>query len=339
MTLSPPLKAIKIYLAPMECVVDPQIRDILTGFGGIDVCATEFIRVTQYLNPASVFYKFAPELHTQSRTPHGTPVFLQLLGSDLNCMAENAQLACELGAHGIDINFGCPAKTVNRHDGGSVILKNPERVFAITQAVRKAVPTHIPVTTKVRLGFEHKDFHKEIALAAQEAGSANLVVHARTKLEAYRPPAHWEYIANMKDAVTMPVVANGDIWSVEDYFKCKEISGCSDVMLGRGLMAQPLLALQIRSALGESVPHPETALLLQPQASSNPHMPNDLERFYIHQFIFKYYELNATSPVPLLLGRLKQLIKLLSRHSVFFQHAFEQIKRHRQVEDILQHLA
>lgn len=343
---------IQIYLAPMEGVVDHQIREILTSFGGIDVCATEFIRVTQFLNPEHVFYKFAPELKNKSKTLSHTPVFIQLLGSDLNCMAENAQFACELGAHGIDINFGCPAKTVNRHDGGSVILKNPERVLHITQAVRKAVPADIPVTTKVRLGFEHKDFHKEIALAAQEAGSSRLVVHARTKLEAYKPPAHWEYIAAMKETVSMPVVANGDIWTVEDYLKCREVSGCSDVMLGRGLMAQPLLALQIRKALKESVPdtfsalnaisdsHEESSsrIPLDAPEFQNPTRPNELDRFYIRHFVLRYYELSTTCPEHMLIGRLKQLIKLLSRHSLFFQNMFEQIKRHREIHAILNHL-
>lgn len=336
-------KPIKIYLAPMEGVVDPQIRQILTGFGGIDICTTEFVRVTQRLNSEAVFYKFAPELKTQSRTQSGTPVFIQLLGSDLNCMGENAALACELGAYGIDINFGCPAKTVNRHDGGSVILKNPERVFAITQAVRKVVPAHIPVTTKVRLGFEHKDFHKEIAQAAEAAGSASLVVHARTKVEAYKPPAHWEYIANIKNAVQIPIVANGDIWNVDDYFRCRQITGCDDVMLGRGLMAQPLLALQIRKRLEEGFNNNDPSLKdlpldEAPENFTQAFKASRLEQFYMQEFVLKYQELSTTCPESILIGRIKQLVKLLSRHSLYFQTTFENIKRLRtwaEIQEVL----
>lgn len=325
---------IQIHLAPMEGVVDPQIREILTSYGGIDYCVTEFIRVTSRLNPEHYFHRFAPELKTQSRTESGTPVFVQLLGSDLNCMAENAHYAVELGAYGIDINFGCPAKTVNRHDGGSVILKEPKRVFDITSAVRKAVPAHIPVNAKVRLGFEHKDFHIDIAQAAEAAGAGWLVVHARTKIEAYRPPAHWEFIANMKNAVSMPVIANGDIWTVADYFRCRQVSGCDNVMLGRGIMAQPLLALQIRWALEQE----DLMSLLPSYVSKSMLSESDhkaIEAFYNLHFLQKYYRLSQDQPENLLTGRMKQLTKLLARHSLHYQNLFDDIKRHQQIEYII----
>ena len=233
-------------LAPMEGVVDHVVRELWTDIGGIDYCVTEFVRVTSTLLPPKVFYKYCPELHTQSRTKSGTPVFVQLLGSDLISMGENAHRVAELGAYGIDLNFGCPAKTVNRHDGGAALLKNPERVFKVVEAVRRSVPKEIPVTVKVRLGYSDKSLTHEIARAAQDGGGHWLTVHARTKEEAYKPPAHWEYIASMKEQVTIPVIANGDIWTVEDKKRCVEISGCEDIMLGRGLIATPDLALQIK---------------------------------------------------------------------------------------------
>lgn len=237
----------RILLAPMEGVVDPVIRHLLTAIGGIDFCVTEFVRVTDKLNPPKVFYRYCPELFNQSRTASGTPVFVQLLGGQPIPMGENAALACELGAYGIDLNFGCPAKTVNRHDGGATLLKHPERVFAVTDAVRRASPVEKPVTVKVRLGYSHKDYVTDIAQAAQAAGAHWLTVHARTKEEAYRPPAHWEYIARMREAISIPVIANGDIRSVADHRRCQEISGCTDTMIGRGLIAQPDLALAIKS--------------------------------------------------------------------------------------------
>lgn len=233
-------------MAPMEGVVDPLLRELVSQLGGVDLCATEFIRVTHQLLPAKVFYHYCPELKTDSKTLSGTPVMVQLLGSDTQLMAENAQQAVELGAFGIDLNFGCPAKSVNHHDGGATLLKNPKRVQAVVSAVRKAVPPHIAVSAKVRLGFDHKLNANDIALAAENGGASWLTVHARTKAEGYRPPAHWEYISQMREAVKIPVIANGDIWSVSDYSRCRDISGCEHVMMGRGLIANPGLALEAK---------------------------------------------------------------------------------------------
>jgi tRNA-dihydrouridine synthase C len=176
-------------------------------------------------------------------------VFLQLLGSNPTVIAESAALAVEMGAPGIDLNFGCPAPTVNRNDGGATLLKNPHRLFDVISAVRKSIPPHIPVTAKVRLGFSHKDFILDITKAVCQGGASMMTVHARTRDEGYRPPAHWEFIGKMKELSTIPVVANGEIWTVMDYFECKKISGCSDVALGRGAIATPDLALQIRASL------------------------------------------------------------------------------------------
>ncbi|MCB0363705.1 MAG: tRNA-dihydrouridine synthase, partial [Bdellovibrionales bacterium] len=121
-----------IALAPMEGVIDSVMRDLLTSIGGIDQCTTEFIRVTDRELPDHVFYRYCPELKSGGKTPGGIPVFLQLLGSRPEEMAINAQKAVALGAIGIDLNFGCPAKTVNRHDGGASLLKDPQRLFDVT---------------------------------------------------------------------------------------------------------------------------------------------------------------------------------------------------------------
>lgn len=116
----------QIALAPMEGLVDDILRDALTKVGGIDWCVTEFIRVSERLMPAHYFYKYASEFHKGAKTDAGTPLRLQLLGSDPVCLAENAAFACELGAPVLDLNFGCPAKTVNRSRGGAILLKEPE---------------------------------------------------------------------------------------------------------------------------------------------------------------------------------------------------------------------
>lgn len=235
----------QIALAPMEGLVDDILRDVLTRAGGIDWCVTEFIRVCDRLLPASHFHKLAPELRHGARTPAGTPMRVQLLGSDPACLADNAAFACELGAPAIDLNFGCPAKTVNKSRGGAVLLKEPELLHAILCAVRRAVPPSIPVTAKMRLGFDSPDGALDCARALVEGGAGQLVVHARTKVEGYRPPAHWEWVARVQDVVKVPVFANGEIWSLEDYLRCRAVSGVEHVMLGRGLVSRPDLALQI----------------------------------------------------------------------------------------------
>ena len=238
-----------IVLAPMEGVVDWEMRDTITRLGGFDLCVTEFIRVTDIPATDDIFFKFCPELRTQAKTRAGVPVLIQLLGGQPGPMAESALRAVELGAPGIDLNFGCPAKTVNRSDGGAALLKNPRRVFDVVSAVRAEVPKIKTVSAKVRLGFSDKSQFLEIAQAAAEGGAAWLTVHARTRDEGYRPPAHWEYISRIREALSIPVIANGDIWSLSDYERCREVSGCNAVMLGRGAIRSPELALRAKGLL------------------------------------------------------------------------------------------
>ncbi|MGH8462054.1 MAG: tRNA dihydrouridine synthase [Stenotrophobium sp.] len=238
----------QIALAPMEGLVDEILRDVLTRVGGIDWCVTEFIRVNDRLLPASCFRKLAPELAQGAQTAAGTPMRVQLLGSDPACVAENAALACTLGAPVIDLNFGCPAKTVNRSRGGAILLKEPELLHAIVRAVRGAVPPQISVTAKMRLGVDSPDIALDCARALADGGAAQIVVHARTKADGYKPPAHWEWLARVRDCVNVPIYANGDIWSVDDWRRCREISGLEDIMLGRGLVSRPDLARQIAAA-------------------------------------------------------------------------------------------
>ena len=235
----------QIALAPMEGLVDEILRDVLTRAGGIDWCVTEFIRVSDRLLPASAFYKLAPELAHGSQTRAGTPMRVQLLGSDPVCLAENAAYACELGAPVIDLNFGCPAKTVNKSRGGAVLLNEPELLHRILWEVRSAVPAAIPVTAKMRLGYDAPDGALDCARALVDGGAAQLVVHARTKRDGYKPPAHWEWVARVADTVRVPVLANGEVWSLADYQRCREVSGVADIMLGRGLVSRPDLARQI----------------------------------------------------------------------------------------------
>jgi tRNA-dihydrouridine synthase C len=224
------------------------MRELLSSLGGVDRCVTEFVRVSERLLPPRVFYRLCPELLRGGTTASGVPVYVQILGGQPNIVAENAALAAELGALGVDLNFGCPARTVNRSDGGSIILRDPERVAAITAAVRSAVPADIPVTVKTRLGYEDRQRFLEIATGIQEAGANELTVHARTKKDGYRPPAYWEDIRRARDLLSIPVIANGEIWSPADAIRCREVSGCSDLMLGRGALCRPDLPRLVAAA-------------------------------------------------------------------------------------------
>ena len=243
-----------ILLAPMEGLLDFVLRDVLTRVGGIDRCVSEFIRVTNTLLPDRVFIRVVPELLNGGRTFAGVPVRAQLLGSDPVCLADNAAALAALGPDGIDLNFGCPAKVVNRHGGGAALLEDPELVAKIVAAVRRAVPAHMPVSAKMRLGFNDDSRAVECALAIAGAGADELVVHARTKADAYRPPAYWARIADIRAAVNIPVVANGEIWNVQDAARARELSGCHMLMLGRGMVTDPGLALAIK---GQAVKGPQ----------------------------------------------------------------------------------
>lgn len=237
----------KLILAPMEGLADFWVRQALTDVGNYDWCVSEFVRVNGLLLPPKVFYRWCPELKNGARTRAGVPVHLQLLGSDPACVAENAARAIELGAPAIDLNFGCPAKTVNRHRGGAVLLDEPELVHAVTLAVRGAVPADIPVSVKMRLGNEDDALSLDNALGVEAAGAAWLTVHGRTKRQGYKPPAFWDRIGLIREAVNIPVIANGEIWTAEDARRCQQESGCADLMLGRGAVADPLLVRALRT--------------------------------------------------------------------------------------------
>lgn len=235
----------------MEGVVDFVLRDLLTEIGGIDHCVTEFIRVTDKLIPKEVVLRDAPELQMGSRTRSGTPLFVQFLGGQVQPLADNAAQAAEMGALGVDLNFGCPAKTVNRHDGGATLLKTPERLFNIVSAVRKSVPAHIPVTAKMRLGFEDPALCLDNAKAVDAAGASWLTVHCRTKTDGYKPPAYWEWIPKIKEQVKLPVVGNGEIWNVKDFWKCHEVCDVETYMIGRGAIARPTIFREIKKSAQE----------------------------------------------------------------------------------------
>ena len=297
-----------ILLAPMEGLLDFVLRDILTRVGGIDRCVSEFIRITDQLLPERVFTRIVPELLHGGRTSAGVPVRAQLLGSDPACMADNAARLASLGPAGIDLNFGCPANVVNRHGGGAALLKEPETIHAIVAAVRRAVPAHMAVSAKMRLGYLDDSRAVECALAISEGGADELVVHARTKAQAYRPPAYWERIADIRAAVAIPVVANGEIWTVADARRCREISGCDMLMIGRGAVVNPGLGLAIKADMNRTAPAAVTWVQM---------LPLVLDFWYI---VTTRLDNKAQA------GRLKQWLNFLRRHFPEAEVAYQSLK-------------
>ena len=306
----------KIVLAPMEGVVDAPMREMLTRIGGIDQCVTEFVRVSDRVLPAKVFRRICPELFNDCKTGSGTPVVLQLLGSDPEILAGNAQKAVKIGANGIDLNFGCPAKTVNKSKGGAILLQEPELVHKIVWWVRQVVPAEIPVTAKMRLGYRDKTLALENAAAIADAGASGLTVHARTKEEGYKPPAHWEWIARIREHVQVPVTANGEVWNWQDYQRCREVSGCDDVMIGRGLVAAPDLGLRIKAL----------------QRGDDPDHLSWLEmQLLLQQFLEMIEQKLAPKYVH---GRVKQWLKMMSREYPEAKTMLQEMRTLKQVDEV-----
>ena len=241
----------RLILAPMEGLADDILRGVLTRAGHYDWCVTEFVRVTGTLLPRRSFTRVSPELLSGARTAAGTPVRLQLMGSDPQCLAENAARLAELGPAGIDLNFGCPAPLVNRHRGGAALLDEPELLHRIAAAVRAAVPRGLTVSAKMRLGIDDTARALDCARALEAGGAQELVVHARTRSDGYRPQVRWEWVARIREAVKLPVIANGEVWNVAGWRAIRAATGCKDVMLGRGAVADPLLVERIRGTRAE----------------------------------------------------------------------------------------
>jgi tRNA-dihydrouridine synthase C len=320
----------RIHLAPMEGVFDPITRQLFAEIGGYDRLFTEFVRVTSQLLPDHVFYRYSPEL-TAGGKVHGVPVVVQLLGGDAACLADNAARAVELGSPGIDLNFGCPAKTVNRHDGGATLLKYPERIEAIVASVRRAVPMPLPVSAKIRLGFDDKLKCLEIAQAVENGGADFLTVHARTRQELYDPPAYWEYVAQIREVLRRTrVLANGEIWSVDDYHRCVQISGTKDVALGRGAFANPWLAQQIRAAISEEQ-------LLKQNGSQQPQLATPLPmNQFVSQVFPQFVSLSkASRGENFAVARSKQWIRAMALRNIQFQDLFQVVKTMKLSSEIL----
>ncbi len=237
-----------IVLAPMEGVMDAPMRALIADLGGFDFAVSEFVRVGQAVVSTQQILRDIPDLNGPIFGTASLPLQLQLLGDSAELLAASAIEACVAGARAIDINFGCPAPTILRHSGGASLLKRPGAIAEIISAVRKALPAVIPVSAKIRLGWEDPNDVDVIARAVADGGASWITIHARTKQERYQPGVHWDAVARVKSRLSIPVVANGDLFSASDVVRCAAETGCIHFMIGRGILKNPFLAHDVRAA-------------------------------------------------------------------------------------------
>lgn len=307
-----------LALAPMEGVTDAPMRALMSERGGFTYCVSEFLRVNDLVPPAHVYRSHIPEISHGCRTESGTPVQVQILGGNPEIMAQSALRATELGAGAIDINFGCPAPTVNRHDGGATLLKHPQRLEAIVRAVRSAVPREIPVSAKLRLGWDTIEPIHENAERAAMGGADWITIHARTRMQAYQPPVYWKPIGEVRRRLGIPVVANGDIWTLDAFKRCREETQSENFMIGRAALANPELPALIARELG---------LPLRESIKTRDQAPLRSSPDYWQPILYRFAEISAphAGRQKYVVQRIKQWVKM--SHNQEPLSWFETLKR------------
>lgn len=237
--------------APMAGVTDRAYR-ILAREHGCGLTVTEMVsdQALIYANPRTYrMLDFRDEAY---------PLSVQIFGSNPTTMGQAAAIVVERGAHIVDINMGCPTPKIVKNGEGSALMKNLDLAGQIVEAVVQAVPG-VPVTVKTRKGWDEASVNAvELAKVVEAAGAAALAVHGRTRQQFYSGKADWSIIKQVKEAVSIPVIGNGDIWSGQDAVRMLEQTGCDGIMVGRPAMGNPWIFREIRHYLQtkEELPPP-----------------------------------------------------------------------------------
>ena len=232
-----------VFLAPMAGVADRAFRHMCKKYGADGV-------VTEMISSKATVFEDKKTKELARIDDFERPCALQLFGSEPETMARAASLCMEFSPDIIDINMGCPVHKVVSSGDGSALMKNPALAYEIMKAVVDAVGEKIPVTVKIRRGFDKDHINAvEIALLAQKAGVDAVFVHARTREQMYASPCEYSTIKDVKEAVSIPVIGNGDIYCAQDAARMISETGCDGVMIGRGALGNPYLFAQVKHYL------------------------------------------------------------------------------------------
>lgn len=301
-----------LQLAPMEGVGDSCFRKAIASIGGFDEAVRDFLRVPSNAHIPSLSKVYcADELSP-------IPLAAQIMGSDTTLMAEMARELVNRGAPRIDVNCGCPSNTVTGKGVGSSLLKDPDTLHQVVKSVVLAVS--VPVTIKMRSGYEDISLFQENLLAAQETGVRYITLHPRTKIDGYGPPAKWELIAEAKSLLKIPVVGNGDILNVQDALNMLHLTKCDGLMIGRGSVINPFIFRQIRAHFAGQLYTPKSETL--------------------SHYLDVYLEnIPPSTPMKHRINKLKQLLGFLFKGSPELLLCRQQIlsSSHPDTEALLQH--
>lgn len=227
----------RVLQSPLSGVTDRVFRRLVRRYAPHSMMYTEMVQASRLR-----YVKELPQI--MEIDPDERPISIQLFDCRPDFLAEAAQKAVAEGADTIDINMGCPVNKITKNGGGSSLLRQPEVAEAIVRSVVAAVP--VPVTVKTRIGWSDDEINAvEFARRMQDAGAQMLTLHGRTRAQGYNGPARWEWIARVKQALSIPVIANGDIVSVEAAVRCLEQTGADGVMCSRGTLGYPFLVGQV----------------------------------------------------------------------------------------------
>ena len=240
-SIGPVTIATPVILAPMTGVTDLPFRRVVKRFGA-------GLTVSEMIASQAMIRETRQSLQKALWDPSEQPVSLQLAGCEPEVMAEAAKLNEDRGAAIIDINMGCPVRKVVNGWAGSALMRDLKTAAAIIDATVKAVK--IPVTLKTRMGWDHSSLNApELARIAEDLGVRMITIHGRTRCQLYKGEADWRFVRKVKDAISVPVIVNGDICSVEDAREALRQSGADGVMIGRGAYGRPWLLRQTMAEL------------------------------------------------------------------------------------------